>query len=167
MASLLLRGHQAFLVGKYILTAAGVPFLVVYKNYPMFRSRFRIGFLLPIFVGMYIALIFYQARLLAIGRQVDWPSRPCSSHERPQKRPIGDSVSRPTKEAETQATIGTPEDFPPGEAQVRDPCSIKPVRACAIRKRFDSDFAAQPGTASRFFDDLRACEHVELNASRQ
>jgi hypothetical protein len=74
MAHLLLQGHQVFLIGKYILTAAGLPFIVVYKNYPMFGTRFRIGFVLPIFVGLYVVLIFYQSRLLRIGREVTWPS---------------------------------------------------------------------------------------------
>jgi hypothetical protein len=68
MAHLLLKGHNAFLLGKYILTAAGLPFLVAYKNHPMFGTRFRAGFVLPIFVGMYIVLVFYQAKLLQVGR---------------------------------------------------------------------------------------------------
>ena len=45
MAHLLGRGHHAFLAGKYILTAAGLPFLVVFKNYRLFGTRFRVGYL--------------------------------------------------------------------------------------------------------------------------
>lgn len=144
MASLLLRGHQAFLVGKYILTAAGVPFLVVYKNHPLFRTRFRVGFLLPIFVGMYLALIIYQARLLEIGRGVTWPSRPCLSPAHQPKRPIGESISRPAKKAEARAGMAIHGDASPGETDVRDPCSIRPMWACAIRKDLDANLAARP-----------------------
>jgi len=64
MAHLLERGHNAFLLGKFILTAAGLPFLVAYKNYPMFGTRFRAGFVLPVFVGLYLVLVFYQWKLL-------------------------------------------------------------------------------------------------------
>jgi hypothetical protein len=68
MAHLLTRGNSAFLLGKYILTATGLPFIVVFKQYPMFGTRFRVGFLIPVFVSLYLALAFYQWRLIAIGR---------------------------------------------------------------------------------------------------
>ena len=55
-------------MGKYVLTATGLPFLVVYKNYPLFRSRFRVGWLLPLFVVLYLVLLFHQWNLLQIGR---------------------------------------------------------------------------------------------------
>ncbi len=64
MRFLLERGHQPFLMGKYLITAAGLPFLVVYQNWPLFGTRFRAGFLLPIFVGLYLGLLTYQVRLL-------------------------------------------------------------------------------------------------------
>ena len=81
MAHLLGRGAFDFLMGKYILTAAGLPLLVVYQHYPLFRSRFRVGWLLPLFVGLYLVLLFHQWNLLQIGRPalvVDnpVPSRP-------------------------------------------------------------------------------------------
>ncbi len=60
MWHLLKRGPLAFLLGKYVLTAMGLPFLVVYKNYPMFGSRFRVGFLIPAFISLYLALVSYQ-----------------------------------------------------------------------------------------------------------
>jgi hypothetical protein len=100
MARLILHGHQAFLVGKYILTAAGLPFIVVYKNYPMFGTRFRIGFVLPIFVGLYIALISYQSRLLRIGREVTAPSGHISSPHRVPKRPFDKPTSQRTAMAQ-------------------------------------------------------------------
>jgi hypothetical protein len=65
---MLTRGQTAFLLAKYALTAAGIPFLVVYKHYPIFGTRFRIGWLLPIFVGMYLVLLSYQGALLSVGR---------------------------------------------------------------------------------------------------
>ena len=81
MAHLLGRGEFDFLMGKYVLTAAGLPFLVVYQHYPLFRSRFRVGWLLPVFVVLYLVLLFHQWNLLQIGRPalvVDnpVPSRP-------------------------------------------------------------------------------------------
>ena len=64
MRFLLDRGHLPFMVGKYVMTAVGLPFLVVYKNWPLFGTRFRAGFLLPVFLGLYLALVTYQVHLL-------------------------------------------------------------------------------------------------------
>ena len=64
MRFLLAQGHRHFLVGKYVLTAAGLSFLVVYKNWPVFGTRFRAGYLLPIFLGLYLMLLIYQLHLL-------------------------------------------------------------------------------------------------------
>ena len=67
MHYLLAHGPMAFLLGKYLMTAAGIPFLVVYKNYPMFGSRFRVGYLFPVFLGLYLVLLSYQWVLLHAG----------------------------------------------------------------------------------------------------
>jgi hypothetical protein len=67
MEHLLTRGHFAFLLGKYLLTAAGIPFIVVYKNYPFLGTRFRVGYLLPVFIALYLLLISYQWMLLQAG----------------------------------------------------------------------------------------------------
>jgi hypothetical protein len=64
MAHLLGRGHHVFLAAKYILTAAGLPFLVVFKNYRLFRTRIRIGYLFPAFLGLYLLLLSYQWTML-------------------------------------------------------------------------------------------------------
>jgi hypothetical protein len=64
MRLLLERGHQAFLLGKYLLTAAGLPFLAIYKQWPLFGSRFRTGFCLPVVLGLYMCLLVYQIQLL-------------------------------------------------------------------------------------------------------
>lgn len=68
MAHLLSRGGLTFLMGKYALTAFGLPFLVLYQHYPLFRTRFRAGWLLPVFIGLYLVLLFHQWNLLRIGR---------------------------------------------------------------------------------------------------
>jgi hypothetical protein len=47
-----------------VMTAAGIPFLVLYKNHPMFGSRFRVGYLFPLFLGLYLVLLCYQWVLL-------------------------------------------------------------------------------------------------------
>ena len=47
MAHLLGASRHAFLAGKYLLTASGLPFLVVFKNYRLFGTRFREGYLFP------------------------------------------------------------------------------------------------------------------------
>jgi hypothetical protein len=67
MAQLLTRGPIAFLVGKYTLTAAGLPFLVVYQHHRIFGGRFRVGWLVPLFIGLYLALLYHQWTLLDAG----------------------------------------------------------------------------------------------------
>lgn len=64
MRYLLSKGGTSFLIGKYALTATGLPFLVAYMHYPLFRSRFRVGYLLPFFVSLYLVLLGYQLGLL-------------------------------------------------------------------------------------------------------
>jgi hypothetical protein len=76
MAHLLRRGGFVFLMGKYLLTATGLPFLVVYQKYPLFRSRFRVGWLLPSFVALYLVLLFHQWTLLRSGRPAPSPDGP-------------------------------------------------------------------------------------------
>jgi Domain of unknown function (DUF5658) len=68
MGQLLARGHFAFLAGKYLLTAAGLPFIVIYQSYTILGTRFRVGFLLPVFISLYVALLSYQWMLFHIGR---------------------------------------------------------------------------------------------------
>ncbi len=75
MQRLLIRGPIAFLVGKYILTSAGLPLLVVYQHHPMFGTRFRVGFLIPVFIGLYLMLLSYQGALLLVAMlQTSTPS---------------------------------------------------------------------------------------------
>jgi hypothetical protein len=64
MLYLLSKGPMPFLVGKYALTAAGLPILLIFKNYYLFRTPFRVAYLIPIFVLLYVALTVYQIHLL-------------------------------------------------------------------------------------------------------
>ncbi len=64
MRYLLERGQMAFLLGKYILTAIGLPFLIAFKNHRLFRTRFRVGYLIPAFVSLYFLLLYYQVGLI-------------------------------------------------------------------------------------------------------
>ena len=64
MRWLLDQGHVPFLAGKYVLTASGLPFLVAFENRPLFRTRFRTGYVLPIFVTLYMLLLYYQVGML-------------------------------------------------------------------------------------------------------
>jgi two-component system chemotaxis sensor kinase CheA len=73
MDYLLRRGPLYFLLGKYALTTACLPFLLTFRRFPLFRTRLRVGHLLPIFVGLYIVLIGYQIALMT--QPPEW-SRP-------------------------------------------------------------------------------------------
>lgn len=72
MAPLVERGAAPFLVVKYALTACGLPVLLAYRRHRMFGSRFRVGFVLPVLVGLYLTLLAYQFALLRAGPP--WPS---------------------------------------------------------------------------------------------
>jgi Domain of unknown function (DUF5658) len=63
MARLVEWGVLPFLMGKYLLTAAGLPFLLTFKNFKLFGTPFRVGYLFATFVAMYLALIAYQLTL--------------------------------------------------------------------------------------------------------
>jgi NADH:ubiquinone oxidoreductase subunit 2 (subunit N) len=64
MGCLLQHGVRPFLVGKYVLTAVGLPLLLIFKNYYLFGTRFRVGYLLLVIVALYLILITYQAILI-------------------------------------------------------------------------------------------------------
>jgi hypothetical protein len=63
MSRLLRIGMLPFLLGKYVLTATGLPLLLIFKNHYLFRTRFRVSYLLPTFVALYLILLAYQLRL--------------------------------------------------------------------------------------------------------
>ncbi len=64
MGRLLQRGVLPFFIGKYLLTAVGLPVLLVFKNYYLFGTPFRVGYVIPVLVSMYLILIAYQLHLL-------------------------------------------------------------------------------------------------------
>jgi hypothetical protein len=64
MRYLLSKGPVPFLLGKYVLTAAGLPVLLIFKNHRFLHTSFRVGYLIPVFVLSYLALISYQIHLL-------------------------------------------------------------------------------------------------------
>ncbi len=65
MDFLLRQGLESFFIGKYVLTAAGLPFLLIFKHWYLFNTRLRVGHVLPIFVLMYVALLAYQSYLFS------------------------------------------------------------------------------------------------------
>lgn len=58
------RGALPFVIVKYVLTVVGLPVLLIFKNHYLFHSRFRVGYLLPLIVGLYALLIGYQLGLM-------------------------------------------------------------------------------------------------------
>jgi len=70
MDRLLDHGILPFVLGKYVLTVAGLPLLLIFKNYYLFGTRFRVGYLVPAIVAMYSVLIGYQ--LLLMHKYVGW-----------------------------------------------------------------------------------------------
>ncbi len=64
MAFLIRRGVLWFVLGKYVLTAVGLPVLLTFKNYKMFGTRFRVGHSLPVLVSLYLVLTFGSSVVL-------------------------------------------------------------------------------------------------------
>ena len=63
MRALLDGGVGPFFSGKYVLTAAFLPVALVLHRYRLFGTRFRVGQLVPVVVGLYVVLIVYQCAL--------------------------------------------------------------------------------------------------------
>ena len=70
MERLLTYGIGPFVVGKYLLTVAGIPLLLIFKNYRLFGTRLRVGHLIPLLVALYCVLIAYQLALLHGGMRL-------------------------------------------------------------------------------------------------
>jgi hypothetical protein len=64
MAYLIRRGVLWFILGKYAMTVAALPVLLIFKNYRMFGSSLRVGHTLPVLVSLYLILTFSSASLL-------------------------------------------------------------------------------------------------------
>ncbi|WP_126727404.1 DUF5658 family protein [Tautonia sociabilis] len=70
MAVLIEHGPMAFVLGKYLMTAVGLPVLLVFQHHRMFGTRFRVRHLFPAFVALYLLLIVYQIHLLRLTSQL-------------------------------------------------------------------------------------------------
>jgi hypothetical protein len=57
-------GIETFLSIKYVLTAGGIPLLLIFQHHQLFGTRIRVWHLLPAAVAMYAVLIAYQLVLL-------------------------------------------------------------------------------------------------------
>ena len=68
MKYMLHHGFCTFFAAKYVLTAIGLPFLLVFKNHFLFGSRFRVGYVFPVFLMLYLILVGYEVHLLERGR---------------------------------------------------------------------------------------------------
>jgi uncharacterized metal-binding protein len=75
MGHLLKRGLLPFLLGKYVLTAAGLPVLLIFNNYYLFGTRFRVSYLIPLFVSMYVGLLGYELYVAQAHLKIDWFGR--------------------------------------------------------------------------------------------
>ena len=60
MARLLDRGVLTFFIGKYLLTVIGLPVLLIFGNVLLFGTRFRVKYLLVVFLALYLVLIGYH-----------------------------------------------------------------------------------------------------------
>jgi hypothetical protein len=56
MAYLIRRGVLWFILGKYAMTVAALPVLLIFKNYRMFGTSVRVGHTIPVLVSLYLAL---------------------------------------------------------------------------------------------------------------
>ncbi len=70
MARLLDHGFEAFVIGKYLLTVVGLPVLLIFRNYYLFGTQLRVGYLIPVSVALYAVLIGYQ--VLLIEQRIGW-----------------------------------------------------------------------------------------------
>ena len=74
MNHLMSYGVLAFVLGKYLLTVVGLPLLLIFKNFYLFGTRLRVGYLIPALVALYLVLIGYQVHL--IHNHVGWQHFP-------------------------------------------------------------------------------------------
>jgi hypothetical protein len=60
MRHMLSHGVATFIIGKYVMTVVGLPLLLIFGNFRLFGSRFRIKYLIPVFLALYTVLLGYQ-----------------------------------------------------------------------------------------------------------
>jgi hypothetical protein len=79
MEYLLRRGPLSFLLGKYALTTAALPFLLIFRHFTLFQTRFRVGHLLAVFVALYLILLGYQIVLMKLTVDPGQPDGPAAN----------------------------------------------------------------------------------------
>ncbi len=70
MDKLLSHSVAAFVLGKYLLTVVGLPVLLIFRNYYLFGTQLRVGYLIPVCVALYAVLIGYQ--VILIEQRIGW-----------------------------------------------------------------------------------------------
>jgi hypothetical protein len=70
MDRLLSHSIEAFVIGKYLLTVVGLPVLLIFRNYYLFGTQLRVGYLIPVSVALYAVLIGYQ--VILIDQRIGW-----------------------------------------------------------------------------------------------
>ena len=60
------HGVEPFVLIKYVLTVAGLPLLLIFRNFYLFGTRMRVGHLIPTVVALYAVLIGYQLVLMRL-----------------------------------------------------------------------------------------------------
>jgi hypothetical protein len=70
MSYLLSHSMMTFVIGKYVLTVVGLPVLLIFQNYYLFKTRVRVGYLIPASVTMYTLLLGYQ--IILIDHRIGW-----------------------------------------------------------------------------------------------
>jgi hypothetical protein len=70
MERLLSHGIETFVIGKYLLTVVGLPVLLIFRNYYLFGTQLRVGYLIPVTVALYAVLIGYQ--VILIDQRIGW-----------------------------------------------------------------------------------------------
>jgi hypothetical protein len=64
MDRVLNQGLMPFLMVKYLLTVLGLPILLIFKNFYLFGTQFRVGHLIPAILVLYAMLVAYQLALM-------------------------------------------------------------------------------------------------------
>jgi hypothetical protein len=64
MDYLLGHGLVLFFLGKYSLSVGGLPVLLIFKNWYLFGTRFRVGDVLVVLAVLYSALLIYELYII-------------------------------------------------------------------------------------------------------
>jgi hypothetical protein len=64
MAQYLKYGPLPFLAAKYLLTTTSVVLLLIYKNFYLFRTKFRAKYLFIVFFAIYASVVIWELYLI-------------------------------------------------------------------------------------------------------